>query len=132
MKATQCDPCEFAPPFLLCRVNTDSYHLSMMDGDGYSRLAVAPSQTKVSLRIGWPKDYSKLPVMRRNPTRLAGIAPAVELPGELIGPVESPGGDGPTDGMYALQKELRKRIKAGVDWLSIRRLPVRDGTLPWF
>jgi hypothetical protein len=34
--------------------------------------------------------------------------------------------------MYALQKELRKRIAAGLDWLSIKSLPASDGALPWF
>ena len=34
------------------------------------------------------------------------------MPVELIGPVHAPGRDGPTNGMYALQKELRKRSKS--------------------
>ena len=34
--------------------------------------------------------------------------------------------------MYALQKELRKRIDAGLDWLTIKPLPVSKGALPWF
>jgi hypothetical protein len=34
--------------------------------------------------------------------------------------------------MYALQKELPKRIKDGLDWLSIKSLPASDGALPWF
>jgi hypothetical protein len=34
--------------------------------------------------------------------------------------------------MYALQKELRKRIAGGLDWLSIKSLPASDGALPWF
>jgi hypothetical protein len=54
------------------------------------------------------------------------------MPVELIGPVHAPGRDGPTNGMYALQKELRKRIAAGLDWLSIKSLPASDGALPWF
>ena len=51
---------------------------------------------------------------------------------ELIGPVESPGGNGPTNGMYALQKALRKRIAEGLDWLTIKPLPVSAGALHWF
>jgi hypothetical protein len=54
------------------------------------------------------------------------------MPVELIGPVHAPGRDGPTNGMYALQKELRKRIASGLDWLSIKSLPASDGALPWF
>ena len=46
------------------------------------------------------------------------------MPVELIGPVDQPGGNGPSNGMYALQKELRKRIDEGLDWLSIKSLPV--------
>jgi hypothetical protein len=42
------------------------------------------------------------------------------------------GRDGPTNGMYALQKELRKRIAGGLDWLSIKSLPASDGAMPWF
>ncbi len=34
--------------------------------------------------------------------------------------------------MYALQKELRKRIDEGLDWLSIKPLPVSKGAIPWF
>ena len=33
-----------------------------------------------------------------------------QLPVELIGPVNAPGTNGPTNGMYALQKALRKHI----------------------
>ena len=54
------------------------------------------------------------------------------MPVELIGPVDAPGGNGPTNGMYALQKALRKRIDEGLDWLSIKPLPVSKGAMPWF
>ena len=40
------------------------------------------------------------------------------MPVELIGPVDAPGGNGPSNGMYALQKALRQRIDEGLDWLS--------------
>lgn len=43
-----------------------------------------------------------------------------------------PGGNGPSNGMYALQKELQKRIDVGLDWLTIKPLPVSEGALPWF
>ncbi len=51
---------------------------------------------------------------------------------ELIRPVMAPGRDGPTNGMYALQKALRKRIAEGLDWLSIKSLPASKGAMPWF
>lgn len=51
---------------------------------------------------------------------------------ELIGPVDGPGGDGPSNGMYALQKELRKRVDAGLDWLKIKSLPASRDAIPWF
>lgn len=54
------------------------------------------------------------------------------MPVELIGPINAPGADGPTNGMYALQKALKKRIAEGLDWLSIKSLPVSKGALPWF
>jgi len=54
------------------------------------------------------------------------------MPVELIGPVDQPSGNGPSNGMYALQKELRKRIDEGLDWLSIKSLPVSEGAMPWF
>ena len=37
-----------------------------------------------------------------------------------------------SNGMFALQKELKKRIAEGLDWLSIKSLPVSKGALPWF
>jgi hypothetical protein len=130
-RASQCDPCGFAPPFFVCRVNTDSYHLSMMDGDGYARLAAASPPEKVQLQIGWPKDYGALHVVRRSaPKRAAEVR--ADLPVELIGPVHAPGGDGPSNGMYALQKQLRRRIQAGLDWLSIKALPATEDAMPWF
>jgi hypothetical protein len=55
-----------------------------------------------------------------------------EIPVELIGPAHAPGGNGPTNGMYALQKALRKRIDEGLDWLSIKSLPASKGAMPWF
>ena len=54
------------------------------------------------------------------------------MPVELIGPVDAPGGNGPSNGMYALQKALRQRIDEGLAWLSIKSLPASEGALPWF
>ena len=52
------------------------------------------------------------------------------MPVELIGPVDAPGGNGPSNGMNALQKELRKRIDEGLDWLLIKSLPVSEDAIP--
>jgi glycosyltransferase involved in cell wall biosynthesis len=131
-KATVCDPCEFARPFYHYRVDTGSYHLSYLDDAGYRDLGRKTTKGKHKLQPGWPKDFTRLPVVRR-----FTAAPHVShrdglMPVELIGPVHAPGCDGPTNGMYALQKELRKRIADGLDWLSIKSLPASDGALPWF
>jgi hypothetical protein len=130
-KASQCDPSGFAPPFFVCRVNTDSYHLSMMDGDGYERLASKTLPSRAALHIGWPKDYAALPVIRRNaPARKAASQDAMHV--ELIGTVRAPGGSGPSNGMFALQQALHQRIQGGLDWLSIQALPATPSALPWF
>ena len=34
--------------------------------------------------------------------------------------------------MYAMQKALRKKMAEGLDWLTIKSLPVSKGALPWF
>ncbi len=130
--STQCDPCEFAKPFYLYRNNNGSYHLSWMGDRGYQDLAKKVNEPATPLHIGWPRDFTKLPV-----ERLFGFAPHVShreggMPVELIGPVHAPGRDGPTNGMYALQKALRQRIAEGLDWLSIKSLPVSKGAMPWF
>jgi hypothetical protein len=131
--ATQCDPCTFAPPFYIYRYNNGSYHLSYMDDRGYRELAGNGAGTKCrSIPIGWSCQWDKLPVIRR-----FGIASHVnpqdgKLPVELIGPVDQPGGNGPSNGMFALQKELRTRIQEGLTWLSIKSLPASNGAMPWF
>jgi len=129
---TQCDPSRLAPPFYIYRYDNSSYHLSYMDDRGYNRLADRPKAPATSLTVGWPRDYAKLPVIRRY-----SFAPHVsyrdgKMPVELIGPVNAPGGNGPTNGMFALQKALKKRIAGGLDWLSIKSLPASRGALPWF
>ncbi len=129
---TQCDPCRHAQPFYIYRYDYGSYHLSYMDDRGYERLADRPKAPATNLTVGWPRDNTKLPVIRRY-----SFAPHVshrdgKRPVELIGPVHAPGGNGPTNGMYALQKALRKRIAEGLDWLSIKSLPASKGALPWF
>jgi len=129
---TQCDPCEFAPPFYIYRYDNSSYHLSYMDDHGYRELGVRDSSSKATIPIRWSREWDKLPVLRRY-----SFAPHVnpkddKMPVELIGPVDAPGGNGPSNGMYALQKELRRRIAEGLDWLSIKALPASKGALPWF
>lgn len=129
---TQCDPCEFAPPFYIYRYDNDSYHLSYMDDVGYRELVRGGFPSKTSISVGWSRQWDKLPVLRRY-----SLAPHVnpkddKMPVELIGPVDAPGGNGPTNGMHALQKELRKRIDEGLDWLSIKSLPASKGAMPWF
>ena len=49
----------------------------------------------------------------------------------LIRPVHAPGLSGPWNGQYALQKELRRRIHEGLDWLSLGGR-LAEGELPWF
>ena len=130
--ATVCDPCERHQPFYLYRYNNSSYHLSYMDDAGYRELGKNESNGKALFSIGWPCDYTTLPVIRRF-SHAPHVNPRDEkMPVELIGPVDAPGGNGPSNGMYALQKELRKRIERGLDWLTIKPLPVSEGALPWF
>ena len=129
---TECDPCEFAPPFYIYRYDNASYHLSYMDDQGYRELGEGGFPSKTGIPIGWSREWDQLPVIRR-----FAFAPHVnprddKMPVELIGPVDAPGGNGPSNGMYALQKALRKRIAEGLDWLSIKSLPVSEGALPWF
>jgi hypothetical protein len=126
-----CDPCSFATPFYIYRYDNGSYHVSYMDDGAYKDLGSRKIE-KTAVQIGWPRDFDKLPVIRRY-----SFAPHVnprgdKLPVELIGPVNAPGTNGPTNGMYALQKALRKRIADGLDWLSIKPLPASRGALPWF
>jgi hypothetical protein len=75
------------------------------------------------VQVGWLREYDRLPVKRR-----FTFAPHVNLKSEkprseLIGPVDAPGGNGPSNGMHALQKALRKRIDEGLDWPTIKSLP---------
>lgn len=126
------DPCEQHDPFYIYRYDNCSYHLSYMDDAGYLELGSGANQAKATFSIGWPSDYTTLPVIRRF-TFAPHVAPCDDkMPVELIGPVTTPGANGPTNGMYALQKELRRRIADGLDWLSIKSLPASKGALPWF
>jgi hypothetical protein len=129
--ATQFDPCALASPFYIYRVYNNSYHVSYLDDRGYQSLG-SKKVEKAVVRPAWPREYEKLPVTRRY-----GFAPHVaprdgKLPVELIGPVTAPGRNGPTNGMYGLQKALRQRIAEGLDWLSIKSLPASRGALAWF
>ena len=126
------DPCEQHEPFYIYCYDNCSYHLSYMDDDGYQSLGQDISDNKATISVGWPSDYAALPVIRR-----FTFAPHVnprddKMPVELIGPIDAPGGNGPSNGMYALQKALRRRIDDGLDWLGIKSLPVSEGALPWF
>jgi glycosyltransferase involved in cell wall biosynthesis len=128
---SECDPCSFALPFYIYRYDNGSYHVSYMDDGGYKDLGSRKIE-KAAIQVGWPREFDKLPVIRRY-----SFAPHVnprddKLLVELIGPVNAPGTNGPTNGMYALQKALRKRIADGLDWLSIKPLPASRGALPWF
>jgi hypothetical protein len=99
---SQCDPCEFASPFYIYRYDNGSYHLSYMDDSGYQELGLGGFPSKTSIPVGWSHEWDKLPVLRR-----FSFAPHVnpsngKMPVELIGPVDAPGGNGPSNGMYAL------------------------------
>ena len=110
--------------FYIYRYDNCSYHLSYMDDAGYQALGQHADDGKATISIGWPSDYTTLPVIRRF-TFAPHVNPRDDrMPVELIGPVDAPGGNGPSNGMYALQKELRKRINDGLDWLTIKALPV--------
>jgi hypothetical protein len=131
-KVTQCDPCDFGQPFYIYRNDSGSYHLSWMGERGYNDLANQQSAGAATLKIGWPRDYAELPVVRRLSFGTHVSPRNDKMPVELIGPVNAPGRDGPTNGMYALQKALRKRIAESLDWLTIKPLPASKGALPWF
>ena len=131
--ATECDPCTFADPFYVYRFDNNSYHLSYMDDKGYRELSLRDSnESKTTIPIGWSRDWHRLPVIRRFTFGPHVNPKSDHVPVELIGPVDEPGNNGPQNGMYALQKELRKRIDDGLDWLSIKSLPVSKGAIPWF
>jgi hypothetical protein len=103
-----------------------------MDDAAYRELGSGEASSRATVAIGWSRKWDKLPVIRR-----FTFAPHVnphddKMPVELIGAVDAPGGNGPSNGMYALQKALRKRIAEGLNWLSIKPLPVSKGALPWF
>ena len=130
--ATEIDPCTFAPPFYVYRYDNASYHLSYMDDRGYRDLGSDRQQNREPIAVGWSQDWASLPVIRRFTFGPHVNPKSDRTPIELIGPVLEPGTNGPQNGMYALQKELRKRIDEGLDWLSIKPLPVSKGAIPWF
>ena len=113
------DPCEHHAPFYIYRYDNSSYHLSYMDDAGYRSLGDG-SVTKTQVQPGWFRDFASLPVRRRFVFAHHVASGSDQKRVELIGPVDGPGGDGRSNGMYALQKELRKRIDAGLDWLTIK------------
>lgn len=130
--ATEIDPCTFAPPFYVYRYDNASYHLSYMDDQGYRDLGNGTDRTREPIAVSWSRDWANLPIIRRFTFGPHVNPKADRTPIELIGPVLEPGTNGPQNGMYALQKELRKRIDEGLDWLSIKPLPVSKGAIPWF
>jgi hypothetical protein len=125
------DPCEHHDPFYIYRYDNSSYHLSYMDDAGYRELGDG-EVTKTQVQPGWFRDFASLPVRRRFVFAPHVASGSDQKRVELIGPVDAPGGDGPSNGMYALQKELRKRIDAGLDWLTIKSLPASRDAIPWF
>ena len=130
---SEIDPCTLADPFYVYRYDNNSYHLSYLDDQGYRELGNGNEcKSPTTIPIGWSRDWDKLPVIRRF-TFAPHVNPVDDkMRVELIGPVDHPGGNGPSNGMYALQKALRKRIDEGLDWLSIKSLPASKGALPWF
>jgi hypothetical protein len=128
---TEIDPCNFASPFYVYRVNHGSFHVSYLSDRDYQKLGQRPRH-KSSIRVGWSKGFDRLP--RKCKYSLGAKVERISngLPVELIGPVESAGRNGPTNGMFALQRALKCRIAQGLDWLSIRPLPASDGALAWF
>lgn len=125
------DPCSFAEPFYIYRYDNSSYHLSYMDDSGYRSLGES-KVSKCQIQAGWLRDYDRLPVKRRF-TFAPHVNPTSDKARiELIGPVDAPGGNGPSNGMYALQRALRKRIDDGLDWLTIKSLPASRDAIPWF
>ncbi|MHB9067179.1 MAG: winged helix-turn-helix domain-containing protein, partial [Pirellulaceae bacterium] len=126
-----CDPSSFAQPFYIYRYDNCSYHLSYMDDGGYRSLGES-EVPKCQVQVGWLRDYDRLPVKRRFTFALHVNTASDQPRVELIGPVDAPGGNGPSNGMYALQKALRKRIDEGLDWLTIKSLSASKGAIPWF
>lgn len=131
--ATEFDPCHDRPPYYVFRDDNASYHLSWMGDGGYEALADKQAAVKTTIEIGWPSEFDKLPRVHKYGFA-PHVAPRDSQPRiELIGPVNAPGGNGPTNGMYALQKALKKKIKEeGIDWLTIKSLPASKGAIPWF
>jgi len=130
-KVTQCDPLSLGPSFYIYRVETDSYHVSFLKEADYQKLE-AKKADRATIDPHWPREYQELSIIRRH-----SFAPHVNPrddrpPVELIREVNGSGRDGPVNGMYALQKGLRKRIAEGLDWLSIKQLPASEGALAWF
>lgn len=128
---TECDPCQFAPPFFIWGCNTDSYHLSYMDDQGFMDLANHAVGRQSGVHPTWFRDWNTLPVIRFAQPRPVEARDG-KMSVQLIGRVDQPGSDGPTNGMYALQRALTKRIDQGLDWLSIKSMPPDNGALPWF
>lgn len=125
------DPSLLASPFYIYRTENNSYHLSHLSEAGYQDLG-RTSVKRTTVHVGWFKNFATLPV-KRHFTFAPNVNPDSDQTNvELIGSVDQPGKDGPTNGMFAFQREFRKRIDAGLDWLKIKPLPVTKDALPWF
>jgi len=59
--AVKIDPCEFHPPFYVCRFRGDTSHLSAMNLEtGYRELGEKTRDDAKSLVIAWKEDYDAL------------------------------------------------------------------------
>lgn len=125
------DPCTLATPFYIYRNENQSYHLSWMGSNGYAELA-ARKPLLQELEIGWPANYAAMPIVTTYYSGPTTQRNGDKMQVELLRSVDAPGRNGPTNGMYALQKALRARIAEGLDWLTIKPFPASEGALPWF
>ena len=115
------DPCEQFPPFYVYRFRGDTSHLSAMDDvDGYRLLGERKMEDVGLFSVAWKRNYNEWlsESIRKEAKKF-----------QLVGPVNEPTGDGPFNGMYALQKSLRQ---IGSDILEIAPPPIRKGCIPWF
>ena len=131
-RVTQADPSQMAPPFFVHRLSGDTHHVSWLDDAGYNALGRKAVVPTAPIQIGWPRDFASLPRIARFGYGGEVRASNGGLPVELIGPVNQMGRDGLTNALFAIQQALLKRIHDGMDWLTIKPLPVSRGALPWF
>lgn len=127
---SQYDPCLATDPYFIWRYHNNTYHLSSMGRRGYDRLRSRELPERASIRVGWKKDYSKVPIVAAD---AEFKAPAVDMMRvRLVRIQDAPGNNGPSNGMFALQQVLSKSIAEGADWLSIGSLEESNSIIPWF